>query len=140
MIEGAVDVHVHAAPSLFARWGDAWDLAEAVRDAGMAGFVLKSHRTSTVEVAALLSRAFPTLRVHGGIALNRFVGGLGPVAVDAANPYVLVVAHVTALAVLWWWALRLDLADHDAVVRFYMRVWALFFAEYLIVPAAVLTG
>jgi hypothetical protein len=82
-VAGAFDVHVHAGPSLFPRWGDAWDLAESCRAAGMAGFVLKSHRTSTVEVAATLAPRFPELQIFGGLALNHFVGGLNPVAVEA---------------------------------------------------------
>ena len=48
---------------------------------------------------------------------------------------VLVVAHLAALALLCVWAARADLEDFTP---FYMRVWGLFFCEYLIVPAAVL--
>lgn len=81
--KGALDLHVHAAPSLFERWGDAWDLAEACEAAGMAGFVLKSHRMSTVETAAHLRPRFPSLKIFGGLALNAFVGGVNPIAVDA---------------------------------------------------------
>ncbi|HUS68808.1 MAG TPA: DUF6282 family protein [Kofleriaceae bacterium] len=81
--DGALDIHVHAAPSHFARWGDAWDLAERCRDAGMRGFVLKCHHGSSVEVAALLARRFPELSIHGGVVLNAFVGGLNPIAVES---------------------------------------------------------
>ena len=36
--------------------------------------------------------------------------------------------------------LRVDPGDPAGFTRFYMRVWALFFVEYLLVPAAVLAG
>jgi homogentisate phytyltransferase/homogentisate geranylgeranyltransferase len=65
---------------------------------------------------------------------------LGPLAVPQANPVVLVVGHLAALAALWVWALRGDLHDQEGLTRFYMRVWLLFFLEYALVPAAVLAG
>jgi len=80
---GAWDIHVHAGPSHFDRWGDAWDLAEACQSAGMRGFVLKCHHGSSVEVAHLLSRRFPELSVFGGVVLNEFVGGLNPCGVES---------------------------------------------------------
>lgn len=86
VVRGAWDVHVHAAPSHFPRWGDGWALAEACRDAGMAGFVLKSHRGSSVDAAAVLDRAFRDqgVRAFGGLVLNQFVGGYNPIAVESA--------------------------------------------------------
>lgn len=65
---------------------------------------------------------------------------LAPLALPAANPWLLAGGHLLALAVLWHWALSSDLSDPDAVTRFYMRVWVLFFLEYALVPAAVLAG
>ena len=44
---------------------------------------------------------------------------------------------LACLAVLLWLALRVDLTDRVAFTRFYLRVWALFFAEYLLMPLAV---
>jgi homogentisate phytyltransferase/homogentisate geranylgeranyltransferase len=63
---------------------------------------------------------------------------LGPLAVPEAQPVVLVVGHLIALAVLWAWAWGTDLGDQESVRRFYMRVWLLFFLEYALMPAAVL--
>jgi homogentisate phytyltransferase / homogentisate geranylgeranyltransferase len=45
--------------------------------------------------------------------------------------------HVAALVLLWWWASRADTSDFTG---FYMRVWILFFCEYVAVPAAVVIG
>ena len=78
------DIHVHAAPSLFERWGTAGDLAQACRDAEMVGFVLKFHHGSSVEIASAINDQFPELSVYGGVTLNHFVGGLNPYAVETA--------------------------------------------------------
>jgi len=84
LITGAWDIHVHAAPSLFPRWGDAFELAQACHAAGMAGFVLKFHHGSSVELANVLDRRADDLRIFGGVTLNQFVGGINPHAVDCA--------------------------------------------------------
>jgi homogentisate phytyltransferase/homogentisate geranylgeranyltransferase len=65
---------------------------------------------------------------------------VGPIALPTAQPWVLAGGHLLALAFLWRWALRTDPSDHEAVTRFYMRVWLLLFLEYALVPAAVLAG
>jgi len=65
---------------------------------------------------------------------------VGPRAIDDASAAVLVAGHVAALALLGRWAIRADPRDPVAFTRFYMRVWVLFFLEYLIVPAAVLAA
>lgn len=87
VLEGAVDLHVHPAPSPMPRRIDA---AEAARLAGETGFkaiVVKSHHHSTVtDVLALESQGDidGDTQVFGGIALNSPVGGLNPAAVDLA--------------------------------------------------------
>jgi Family of unknown function (DUF6282) len=83
-LEGAVDLHVHCAPSFFTRWGDGLDVARSCEQAGMAGVLLKAHEGSTVAAAAILNRLYPSLEVHGGVALNRYVGGINPAAAEAA--------------------------------------------------------
>jgi homogentisate phytyltransferase/homogentisate geranylgeranyltransferase len=65
---------------------------------------------------------------------------LGPLTVDSASPWVLAFGHAACLAVLWRLAVRVDPSDTASFARFYMRVWALFFVEYLLVPAAVLAA
>ena len=65
---------------------------------------------------------------------------LGPLALPAANPWVLAAGHLLALGAVWRWALAGDLTDRDALTRFYMRIWLLFFLEYALVPGAVLAG
>lgn len=64
----------------------------------------------------------------------------GPLLVDDASGWVLAVGHLALLAVLLGLARGVDLDDPARFTRFYLRVWALFFAEYLLVPAAVLVN
>lgn len=87
ILEGAVDLHVHPAPSPLPRRLDAAEAAELAGKAGFAAIVVKSHHHSTVtDVLALGNRALKGAQVglYGGIALNGPVGGLNPKAVDLA--------------------------------------------------------
>jgi homogentisate phytyltransferase/homogentisate geranylgeranyltransferase len=74
------------------------------------------------------------IAAYAGMAL------LGPLLVDDADGVVLAAGHVVALAPLLLWARRADPADPAAFTGFYLRVWALFFLEYALVPAAVLAA
>ncbi len=65
---------------------------------------------------------------------------LGPLLLDGVQPVVLAASHLAALALLLRWAHGVDPDDRAAFTGFYLRVWGLFFLEYLIVPAAVLLG
>ena len=87
-----------------------------------------------------------TLRLGPQRVLNMGMGALtaaylgmavlGPLLVEEANPLVMAVGHLAALSLLWWWART----AFDDFTGFYMRVWGLFFCEYLLVPGAVLAG
>jgi homogentisate phytyltransferase/homogentisate geranylgeranyltransferase len=63
---------------------------------------------------------------------------IGAAVLVEANTAVLAGAHLAAAVVLWLCAARVDLADRASITRFYMRVWLLFFLEYVIVAAAYL--
>ena len=88
ILEGAVDLHVHPAPSPLPRRIDAREAAELAGGAGFDAIVVKSHHHSTVmDVLAIGDEAVDNgsaARVYGGIALNSAVGGLNPHAVDLA--------------------------------------------------------
>jgi homogentisate phytyltransferase/homogentisate geranylgeranyltransferase len=58
---------------------------------------------------------------------------------DSVNPVVLAVGHVAAAGLLLYWARSANPRHHTGFTRFYMRVWILFFLEYLLVPVACLT-
>jgi hypothetical protein len=87
LLEGAVDLHVHPAPSPMPRRMDG---AQAARLAGESGFdaiVVKSHHHSTVMDVLALEQAgvdHGSAKLFGGVALNGPVGGINPKAVDLA--------------------------------------------------------
>ena len=81
---GAYDIHVHIEPDVMRRRIDDLSLARRCADAGLAGFVLKSHYVPTAERAAVVRNAVPGADVRGAITLNAAVGGINPVAVEIA--------------------------------------------------------
>ncbi len=88
VLEGAVDLHVHPAPSPLPRRIDTVAAGRSAADAGFRAIVVKSHHHSTVtDVLAVANNGLeelPATDVFGGIALNGAVGGLNPMAVDLA--------------------------------------------------------
>ncbi|KON30813.1 hypothetical protein AC482_02920 [miscellaneous Crenarchaeota group-15 archaeon DG-45] len=84
LLRGAVDIHLHAGPSVFPRLVDAVEAAEAARAAGMRGIAFKSHHAPTMDRAYLAEKAVPEVEAYGGVTLNYAAGGLNPFAVDAA--------------------------------------------------------
>src|SRR5579859_6238972 len=88
-LQGAYDLHVHSAPCLYPRLADDLTVTEAAQAAGLRGLVLKSHHEPTVGRAYILNQVFrrespDPLTVYGSITLNAAVGGVNPVAVEAA--------------------------------------------------------
>jgi hypothetical protein len=84
LLRGAFDMHVHIAPDVVPRRIDDVALARRFEELGLAGFVLKSHYTSTAERAAVVRGVVPGVRTMGAIALNRSVGGMNALAVEIA--------------------------------------------------------
>ena len=84
LLEGAFDTHIHVGPDVVARKIDDVSLARRFRELGMAGFILKSHYTSTAERASVVRAAVPGIQALGAISMNRAVGGMNPLAVEIA--------------------------------------------------------
>jgi Family of unknown function (DUF6282) len=85
LVRGAYDLHVHVAPDVMRRRVTDVQLARRCWDAGLAGFVLKSHYVPTAERAAVVNEALGgEVRVLGALALNASVGGMNPLAVEIA--------------------------------------------------------
>lgn len=85
LLEGAVDLHVHPAPSPYPRRVDPIGAAAAAAEAGMRAIVLKSHHSDTAMlIEALRERGLDEvpLEVYGGVVLNSQVGGINPHAVS----------------------------------------------------------
>ncbi|MGW3472365.1 DUF6282 family protein [Saccharopolyspora sp. NPDC000995] len=86
LLQGAVDLHVHPAPSPFPRELSLLDAVTQADEAGFKGLIVKSHHHSMVTDVLAVSDAvggFP-IPVHSGVALNNQVGGINPYAVELA--------------------------------------------------------
>jgi hypothetical protein len=87
LLDRAVDVHIHAGPSLMARQVDAWESAQQAIEANLAAIVIKDHHLPSVGSATTVTthlRGVKKLKVFGSIVLNSPVGGLNPKAVEVA--------------------------------------------------------
>jgi hypothetical protein len=84
LVRGGVDVHVHIAPDVVERRIDDVSLARRCEEVGLAGFILKSHYTSTAERAAVVRAVVPGIAALGALVLNRAIGGMNPLAVEIA--------------------------------------------------------
>jgi hypothetical protein len=84
LVRDAYDLHVHIAPDVPPRRIDDVTLARRFAEAGLAGFALKSHYTSTAERAQVVSGVVPGVQVLGALVLNQAVGGMNALAVEIA--------------------------------------------------------
>ncbi|MBJ7601782.1 MAG: hypothetical protein JF888_01075 [Candidatus Dormibacteraeota bacterium] len=87
LITGAIDTHAHGYPEFslqhHARLDDV-RLLVAMRDAGIAGIVMKSHLWPTMDRAYYVHQQVPEVRIYPSITLNSVVGGVDPDVVEAA--------------------------------------------------------
>ena len=81
-LEGAIDLHAHAAPDGTPRKLDAIELAQLGKAAGMRAIVVKNHYEPTASLAFLVRKVVPGIEVFGGISLDLTVGGVNPAAVE----------------------------------------------------------
>ncbi len=84
LLEGAFDLHVHTAPDCQERKQSAEEYVQDLLRHHMGGALLKDHTTITADRAQILRERYPQLGLFGAVALNYPVGGLNPVAVEAA--------------------------------------------------------
>ena len=84
LVKGAYDLHVHSGPDVIKRIGHDIEIAQKFRDAGLGGYVAKSHYAPTAGRASLAREMVPEVNVIGAICLNQAVGGMNPIAVEMA--------------------------------------------------------
>jgi hypothetical protein len=82
LLVGAIDMHCHCGPCLYAKDFDEIQTAKMMRHAGYRGVLLKQHLLGANRVE-YVRQAVPGLEIHGGICLNHYTGGLNPFAVAA---------------------------------------------------------
>ena len=81
LLDGVVDLHVHAGPDSRPRSVSDLDAARGASEAGMRAILLKNHFTMTADRASLAMDQVDGLEIFGGVVLNRAVGGINPEAV-----------------------------------------------------------
>jgi hypothetical protein len=84
ILQGAVDMHIHSAPSLFPRLVDHVEAAEGAKAMGLKAVVLKEHHGYTSDRMYFVRKLVSGIDVYGGVVLNNAVGGINPFAVEAA--------------------------------------------------------
>ncbi len=89
LLQGAIDVHVHAGPHIFSspRRVDPVQAAITARDAGMRAIVFKDVFEMSNGTAWLVNRVVPDFKVYGGLIMNTVYGGINPRAVKTALYY-----------------------------------------------------
>ncbi|MBZ9583704.1 DUF6282 family protein [Klebsiella quasivariicola] len=90
-LSGVIDMHIHSAPDVRQRKLDDLQLMELAVQHKARAIVIKSHHVPTVDRATLVNKVkeikygeTSAFEMFGGIALNRFIGGINPWAVDTA--------------------------------------------------------
>ena len=84
-LDGATDLHAHFGPDPHrARSVTGLEAAQQAAAVGHTAIVLKSHDTPSAGLAAAIDPIVPGIRVFGGIACDREIGGMNPAAVEVA--------------------------------------------------------
>lgn len=84
LLEGAIDLHIHAGPDLFPRDLDEADVAQQAEEIRMRAVLFKSHFTTNADRVYMLRKRFEEVGLYGSVVLNKSVGGINPEAVFAA--------------------------------------------------------
>lgn len=89
LLQGAIDIHVHAGPHLTSspRRVDPFEAAQEAKDAGMQAIVLLDVFEMTNGVSWLVNKIVPDFQTYGGLILNTVYGGMNPRAVKTALHY-----------------------------------------------------
>ena len=87
LLQGAVDIHIHHGPDLYARIQDPIELANDAKFVGMRAICIKRHNFPTSGLATITRKVVPDIDIFGSIACNHQVGGVNPIAVEAAIKY-----------------------------------------------------
>lgn len=82
LLLGSIDFHIHGGPDVRPRKMSEITIAQAAKQAGMKGVIIKNHVTPTTCRARLIQEMLGGYLVYGGLVLNRPAGGLNPSAVE----------------------------------------------------------
>lgn len=86
ILEGILDIHVHAGPSVASRAVDAADMLKEAIVAGYRGFLVKDHYFPSCMGVKMVQEHCDAqgVEIYSSMALNNAIGLFNPLAVDAA--------------------------------------------------------
>jgi hypothetical protein len=84
LLSGSIDMHMHPGPTGGPCRLDALEAAEQAKQAGMRGFVIKSHSYTAAAVAIIVNKMVSDIHVFGSVCLDYEIGGLNFHAVESA--------------------------------------------------------
>ena len=89
LLQGAIDIHVHAGPHIFSspRRVDPVEAATQARDAGMRAIVFMDVFEMSNGTAWIVNRVVRDFATYGGLIMNTVYGGMNPRAVKTAISY-----------------------------------------------------
>jgi len=87
ILEGSIDMHLHAKPDFHPRLKNELEILIDAKKYKMKGIVSKSHYCINSDRMDLINSQIEGIKCYGGVVLNPTVGGLNPVAVEAAILY-----------------------------------------------------
>lgn len=89
LLQGAIDIHVHAGPHLTSspRRVDPFEAAKEAKSVGMKAIVLLDVFEMTNGTSWLVNKIVPEFQTFGGLILNTVYGGMNPRAVKTALHY-----------------------------------------------------
>lgn len=89
LLQGAIDIHVHAGPHIFSspRRVDPVEAATQARDAGMRAIVFMDVFEMSNGTAWIVNRVVRDFKTYGGLIMNTVYGGMNPRAVKTAISY-----------------------------------------------------
>lgn len=84
----------------------------------------------------------PVYKLGMGLLTACYLGMViaGFLSLPGTNSIVLIVSHLILLAFAWYAGSRIDFSQQKTITRFYLTVWVLFFAEYLVFPLACIVN
>jgi homogentisate phytyltransferase/homogentisate geranylgeranyltransferase len=65
---------------------------------------------------------------------------MGILGIEGINQLLLVSSHSFLLFLMWMISLKIEATDKASISKYYLFIWTLFFAEYIVFPLSVLTA
>ncbi|PSF39536.1 homogentisate phytyltransferase [Aphanothece hegewaldii CCALA 016] len=99
---------------------------------------LEGDRQYQITTFTLILGQEKILKIALGIISFCYLGMIiaGFFKVPNINPYILIVAHLVLLIILWMRSRGVNLKEKKEITQFYQFIWKLFFIEYIIFPVA----